>query len=591
MPSGNALEVVVELDRPCTLRDGVVLRSDVYRPVTDEKVPVLLTRHPYGKNAHTMDKPYFDHIRVAAQGYIVVIQDVRGRYGSDGEFGFDFQEVEDGYDAVEWAAALPGSNGLVGMFGRSYHAETQWAAARRRPAALRTIVPGFSPGHSMLAGFLLRGGAQELGCRVYWSHRHGLDTIRRLAGGEDNELFAKLLDEYAAFDAEVVSGEAFARRPLRRFEEGPPLTAEACRSFASHVDDRTWEAVETADVYDELDVSCFLVAGWYDIFLGSTISQYEGMRAAAARRDGQPPHLVVGPWTHIDGTGRFRQEDYGLHSGTTMLGVDDNLMGQQLRWFDAQLKGARDPLEAVPPVRLFVMGADRWVGFESFPPEASTPQSWYLQPHGGLAPTPPGDYEPSEYVYDPADPVPTLGGATLMIGAFPAGPADQSPLDERTDILRFETSELSEPLTLVGRLEARVFAATSAVDTDFVARLVDVFPDGKKILVADGIVRASARETFRPGGEIVRTAPSPVEPGQVYEYVLDLWATARTFLPGHRLRVEITSSSFPRWDPNPNTGGEPYTDAETRPAHQRIHHAPGTASRIILPVLHDLPEQ
>ncbi|CCG02617.1 Putative peptidase [Blastococcus saxobsidens DD2] len=568
-----------------------MLRSDVYRPVTDEEVPVLLTRHPYGKNAHTMDKPYFDHIRVAAQGYIVVIQDVRGRYASDGEFRSEFQEADDGYDAVEWAAQLPGSSGVVGMFGRSYHALTQWAAARNRPAALRTIAPGFSPGDSMLTGFMNRGGAHEFGSRVYWSHRHALDTIRRLAGGEDNDRFAKLLDEYEAHDSEVTSGRIFLRRPLNRFQEAPPLTVSACRSFGLPVDDRGYEAVETRGIYGDLDVTAFLVAGWYDIFLGSTLSQYEGMRAAALERGSEPPHLLVGPWTHIDGTGRFRQEDYGVHSGTTMLGVDADLMGQHLRWFDAHLKGVTAPLESVSPVRLFVMGTNRWVGFEAFPPPDSTTESWYLQPDGTLAPTEPASSEPSEYVYDPEVPVPTVGGASLLTGSYPAGPADQSVLDGRADILRFESAELTEPLTLVGRLEARVFAETSAVDTDFVARLVDVHPDGRKILVADGIVRASARETFRPGGEVVRTAPTPVEPGRVSEYVIDLWATARTFLPGHRLRVEVTSSSFPRWDPNLNTGRDPYVDAESQPARQRIHHEPGAASRVLLPVLPDLPQQ
>jgi putative CocE/NonD family hydrolase len=322
------------------------------------------------------------------------------------------------------------------------------------------------------------------------------------------------------------------------------------------------------------------------VFLGSTLAHYAGMLEAAQAAGGPVPHLVIGPWAHNNVTGALGDEYFGLDSGISMIGADLDLTHQHVRWFDAHLKGRREALDGVAPVRVFVMGSNHWRDLETFPPPETAPAKWYLHPGGGLAPDSPDESAPSTYVYDPRDPVPTIGGATLLPPPDPPGPMDQSPNDHRTDILRFDSAVLDEPLTLLGRVEVRLFAATSAPDTDFVARLVDVLPDGRKLCVTDGIIRGRARETFRSGGEIRRVAPTLVQPGQPYEYTIDLWATARTFFAGHRIRVEITSSSFPRWDRNLNTGHDPFTDTEMQVAEQRVYHSPALQSHIVLPVYH-----
>jgi putative CocE/NonD family hydrolase len=582
-PDAAAREVIVEIDVPCVLRDGVVLRADVYRPAVDVSLPALLTRHPYGKAAHTQDKNIFDPIRVARAGYVVIIQDVRGRYASDGEFGADLQEAADGYDSVLWAASLPGCNGDVGMFGRSYHAETQWAAARETPAPLRTIVPGMSPGHSMLDGFWMRGGAHELGCRLYWANRHNLDTLLRQSAGDQGRR-GELLAEHVDWDARATSGAVYDLRPLKRYTEGSPgLTRQASASFACHADSDL-SGIESQGTYDRITVPAFLMAGWYDIFLGSTLKQYAGMLSSAEAAGIRRPHLVIGPWSHTNNTGTIGSESYGLTGSAVFVAGDGDLAGQQIRWFDAILKGDDDALDHVDPVRVFVTGSNVWHGMAAYPPAETVSQPWYLHGDGSLSPTPPADSAPTEYRYDPADPVPTLGGPTLLPGRYGVGPLDQAVLGARSDIVAFESAELDEPLTLLGDVEVDLFAATDGPDTDFVARLIDVTPEGKRLLINDGIIRASARETFGENGAIERVPTSPVEPGKVYRYVIDLWGIGRTFLPGHRVRVEITSSCYPRWDPNLNTGLDPWESSESRVASQQVHHAPGTASAIRLPV-------
>jgi putative CocE/NonD family hydrolase len=267
------------------------------------------------------------------------------------------------------------------------------------------------------------------------------------------------------------------------------------------------------------------------------------------------------------------------------LNYREDLTSAQLRWFDATLKGNESALEDTPPVEVFVMGENRWRGYEEWPVPGSRSERWHLHTGSRLSREKPGRSEPDEYDYDPQNPVPTIGGAILMASIHRPGARDQRPNEERPDVLVYNSDVLREDYTVLGPVHATIFAATSAPDTDFVARLVDVYPDGRAIVVTDGMIRASARESYPAPGVVRPAKPSPVEPERVYEYCVDLWETAITFRAGHRIRVEITSSSFPRWDRNPNTGESSSRSSRTNVARQRIFHDAERPSHVTLTVV------
>lgn len=582
-PETPDADVTIVFDATCTLSDGTVLRANVYAPRTDEKVPVLLLRHPYSKdNPFVMG--YLDVFRVVRAGYIVVIQDVRGRFASDGEFAPTTQEQADGVEAVAWAAALAGSNGIVGTWGASYGAETQWSSALGRPAALKSMVTVNSPSHSHTRGFVMRGGAHELGSRLGWGHGAvGLESTRR-HNPPGAEGFANALRAHAEVQDLFDDDKIFTTRPLRDLPTAEPMLTWVAESLGRDSTD-PWRSINmTAGHYDDIDQAVFVVGGWYDVFLGSTLEQYRGVLEHTKRAGLPLPHLVIGPWSHTSQADRLGELAFGTFSSAFFPGADVGLTEQHLRWYDATLKGRTELLENVPPVRIFVMGENRWRIMNEFPPRAHELQRWYLGADGELALQPGHEASGSSYSYDPADPVPTRGGATLLPPPYQPGPFDQSPLYERSDVLSFTSAALDEDVTVIGDLEVTLFASSSAVDTDFVARLCDVYPDGRSMLIADGIIRASARENDGSLGS-AGPRPSPIEPGTVYEYRIDLWATANTFLAGHRIRVDVTSSSNPRWDPNPNTGKTAYTSAEMVAAEQTIFHDAAHPSRITLPII------
>lgn len=573
--------ISIEYDRQCTMRDGTILRSDIYRPVDDGPFPVLLVRLPYGKHGifeHGMPAPTV----MAQAGYIVVVQDVRGRYASEGRFEPSVNERDDGYDTVEWAAALAGSTGEVGTYGPSYLAEVQWSAALAQPPALRTIVPMVSPSHSNIDGFVMRGGARELGSRLGWVHLAiGLDTLVR-SHSADPLGTDRALDEHQAVTDLLLSGALFSSAPFAELRTSEPFLHEGTTIFGDSLAMLSESPVRTAGRYDSVDLPIFLIGGWYDVFLGSTLAQYEGARAHAARAGQQPPHLVVGPWSHLSKDEILGEVSFGNRSTAAHIGHDGSLDDQHVRWFDAILKEQTDSLDAISPVRLFVMGSNRWVHYESYPP-AAQPQHWHLAQNGELTTAESDTSSVVSYTYDPQNPAPTIGGATLI--GSPAGPFDQRALYQRDDVLTFASEPLTDATTVIGRIDATLFASSSAVDTDFVMRLVDVHPDGRAINIADGIIRASARDCYDHEGATGRTGSSLIEPGTVYEYRFNLWATAHTFLAGHRIQVDLTSSSFPRWDANRNTGETFYTSVETQSAEQTVHLGGVTPSRITLPVV------
>jgi uncharacterized protein len=572
----SRFRVRVERDVTCPMRDGVILRAEVYRPQAGRPVPALVMRLPYGKRAW-LAQGVPSPADIASAGYIVVVQDVRGRYASEGSFGSVAQESGDGYDTVRWAAGLPGCDGSVGTFGPSYLAHAQWAAALEQPPALGSILVMHAPNHSFLDGFIVRGGAVELGGRLGWAHGaiapNELERLAELSAQQRTKIFARAQD---MFD----SGAIYSQRPFRALDVSEPFVRAAIQVWGEPLEAIGTMPTRTKGRYQDLGQPVFLVGGWYDLFLGETLAQYAGM----SQRPGQPlTHLVIGPWSHLQAGSRLGDVDFGAAAAHTHMGGDLSLEEQHVRWFDATLKGVKDPLAGIAPVRLFIMGSNRWASFGSFPPPSER-TAWYLTRDGGLSRQAPAATDSAGYLYDPESPVPALGGATLMLG-HEAGPRDQSAIQARADVISFASDPVEQPVTVIGFIHVTLFASSSAADTDFVARLCDDHPDGRSINIADGIIRASARDSYGHAGPLTAVPPTPVVPGQVHEYRFNLWATAHTFRPGHRIRVDVTSSSFPRWDPNLNTGQSSWDTAESKPAQQRVHVGGATASRIDLPVV------
>jgi len=578
------VEVLLQKNVPAGMRDGTTLMSNVYRPTGGGTYPVLLTRLPYGKDLPS-DGAVLDPVRAAEAGYIVVVQDVRGRYRSEGKFVPFVKEYEDGYDTVEWAAKLPGSNGSVGMYGLSYFGKTQWHAAVMRPPSLKSMVPGLTWGNH-LNGVQMRGGVQELGLMQYWAQTSlTLDLLFRKYSGDRDRLGEKLPEVIHTIDT-LLAGGGYDVLPLTDLPNPDELAPFVEGGFGRGVDHEGWEYLNIEGKYHNIEAPTFHIGGWYDCFIGETLRQYGAMKERSREAGMRPPHLMVGPWTHGDFGSTLGELDFGIGSSGMFLDYSGDLTDAHLQWFDATLKGDENALEGKPPVRVFVMGENRWRGYEDWPPPGSREETWHLRSDSSLRREPGGaGDEPARYDYDPDDPVPTLGGPILMAAIHGSGPRDQRPIEGRPDVLVYTSPALESPLTVLGSVYATLFAASSAPDTDFVARLVDVYPDGLAMCVADGILRASARESYPAPGVVRPVAPSSIEPGRVYEYIIDLWATGITFLPGHRIRVEITSSSHPRWERNLNTGASTFDSSRTEVAHQTIFHDAGRPSRITLTVV------
>jgi len=575
-------QVSVTCDRnvAAPMRDGVMLYADLYLPAGAGVFPVILQRTPYGKDGLAAFA-----LRAASLGYAVLLQDTRGRWQSEGDFTTFTTEQADGFDTCAWIVAQPWSNGRIGMIGGSYVGATQWQAALSRAPGLQTIVP-FVTAADYHEGWCYQGGALELGFVTMWALGLGLNTAdRRLASDPS---FKPKRDEWIR--RLNATGQEFARLPLA----GDALTAEIApyvEEWLAHpADDAYWDQIKVAGRYEQLDLPTLNVGGWFDIFLGGTIANYIGMsqhaKTEAARN---ATRLVIGPWSHTSaGTGTTIGTYHPGFDGT-LPAVD--LDGQYLRWYDRHLRDIDNGLDDEPPVSIFVMGANVWRSEREWP-LARTRFVDYFLTSGGRANTLRGDgalsvdqhstepQRPDEFLYDPTDPVPTQGGALCCDHYWnPGGQFDQTEIEQRSDVLCYTSAPLAEPLEVTGPIKVVLYAASSALDTDFTAKLVDVCPCGCAKNLTDGIIRARYRRSTR--------VESLLTPGSVEEYEIDLWATSSVFLAGHSIRVEISSSNFPRFDRNPNTGGviATTTAAELVTARQTIHHDAAHPSRIILPII------
>jgi putative CocE/NonD family hydrolase len=568
--------ILIDKNVMVPMRDGVRLATDVYRLDGSSLAPVLITRTPYDKErAVAGSSSTFDILRAVQSGYIVVIQDVRGRYASEGEFDPMFHETRDGIDMFAWAAAQPWSNGVVGTFGPSYMGATQWLPAREQPPALRAMAPAFT------FSDMYEGSAYQGGAKVLHDLRWVVEDIipgeiwRRVARGGSAPEGGARLDVNA-----VLSHLPLADHPLIR-----DAAAFYHERLAHPTADAYWPPISPCAGYERINVPALNIGGWYDIFLWSTFQNYLGMRQQGATEHARRnQRVIIGPWTHGNFSGSLPEREFGAAASSDAI----DPTGIHLRWFDRWLKGVDNGVDQEPPVMIFVMGIDRWRAESDWPlPDTqyrpyylhSAGQSNTLHGDGTLLTEPPGDESPDVYLYDPLRPVPTVGGQVILPGGNAMGPRDQREVELRNDVLVYSSPVLDRPVEVTGPIELRLFVASSARDTDFTGKLVDVYPDSRAIILTEGILRARYRNSF--------TAPELLEPDAIYEIRLNLWATANVFLPGHRIRLEVSSSNFPRFDRNSNTGGEIASEAadQYRPAINRIFHDAAHPSHLILPII------
>lgn len=576
------IEHAITCDRnlPVPMRDGVLLRADLYRPAAPGKYPVILQRTPYGKDALA---PFA--LRAAGQGYAVVVQDTRGRWQSDGVFSAFDDEQADGFDTCVWLLDQPWCDGKIGMVGGSYVGVTQWQAALAGAPGLKAIAPNVTAA-DYHDGWVYQGGAFELGFSKVWSLGLGVNTADRLAAADPS--FRAKRDVW--IDRIDHTDREYARLPLA----GDPLTAEIAPYYEDWLTHPAagayWDRLKIAGRHGELDIASFNAGGWHDIFLGGTIANYIGM-STSAKTDAarSAARLLIGPWSHTSGGTGGVVGNY--HPGFAGMPVGFDIDGRYLRFYDHHLREIDNGLDDEPPVSIFVMGANVWRCEREWP-LARTRYVDYFFGSKGRANTLAGDgalslepangdaNRPDEFLYNPLDPVPTRGGALCCEHYWnPAGQYDQTEIEKRADVLCYTSAPLDQALEVTGPVKVVLYAASSAQDTDFTAKLVDVCPCGSARNVTDGIIRARYRNSSREA--------SLLTPGEVNEYEINLWSTSRVFDVGHQIRVEISSSNFPRFDRNPNHGGviAMATERDFVTARQTIFHDADHPSRIILPVI------
>jgi putative CocE/NonD family hydrolase len=549
-------DIRIQLDLKIPVRDGVRLYAALYRPARGERFPVLLLRSPYS----TQHPRYVEWaLRFARSGYAVVMQDSRGRYESEGQWRPYVDEAQDGYDTQQWIGVQPWCDGNIGTFGVSYPGFTQILPAPFRSPCVKALVPIANQednyGHMRYNGVLQLQNAMNF---IWLGDRTNQNAPRDLIDWP--KVYRRLpllsaLDDIAdrPFYREIVRHEAF---------------------------DEFWRSYSMKGKYGEVETPAYFITGWYDNLLHEGFKCFAGWKAQARTEEARGrTRLMVGPWTHsgIGSASPFGDVDFGP-------GAAVDIPGEHLRWYDRRLRGVENGIDGEPPVRLFIMGANVWRSEGEWPLARTQYTKFYLHSQGRanslygdgqLSRTPPKEELPDAFTYDPEDPVPTLGGQSMF--ADNTGPKDRRPVERRDDVLVYSTDPLAEDLEVTGPVALTLFAASDAPDTDFTATLVDVHPGGKAIHLCEGIARARFRESYE--------TPKLIQPGTVYEYRISLWETSNVFRAGHCIRLEVSSSNFPRFDRNLNTGRHTGLDADPQAARQTIHHDARYPSHLTLPVI------
>jgi putative CocE/NonD family hydrolase len=575
--AANLYAVVFERDVAVTMRDGVKLRADIYRPDAEGQFPVLLQRTPYDKN-----RGVEFGLKGAARGYVVIFEDVRGRYASEGEWSPFMNESNDGYDSVEWAAALPYATGKVGMFGGSYVGATQMLAAIAHPPHLAGISPVIT-GSNYHDNWTYQGGAFEQWFNESWtSLALAPDTFNRAVKKHADVLAGTRslpLVDYPLFD--------FGQLPSR--SNSTPSLAPYFLEWLDHPSyDDYWKRVSIEDHFSEITVPALHIAAWYDIFLGGSLRNYLGIKAhggTESARSGQSLLVIVGG--HAGPGPKIGALEFGHASE---FDYDETT----LQWYDYLFKGVQNEFASGKPVKIFVLGANEWHQEDDWPLKRARNTRYFLHSKGaanGLTPGGPGRAgqgalslvaptaeKPDQYLYDPSDPAPTIGGP-LCCAPLPTGigPQDQRPAEARGDVLVYTSAAFAKDTEVTGPVSLELYVSSSAVDTDFTGMLVDVWPNGFAQNLTSGILRLRYRDS--------QEKPELATPGKTYHITLDLWATSNVFLAGHKLRLEISSSNFPRFDRNLNTGEEQAHSTRVVKAKNVIYHDSAHPSALIVPLV------
>jgi putative CocE/NonD family hydrolase len=550
------------------MRDGVVLRANVWRPASAGRYPTLVYRTPYGKD-HT-ESWYSTHLRAVERGYAVVIQDVRGRYESDGEFFPYINEGRDGFDSVEWAARQPWSNGSVGTYGLSYPGAVQWLAAVESPPHLVAMVPAMTFSSPRI--FFYSNGVWDLSWLAWIHNSIAPDSRRRhnlpgpVTGDEAREAWPGVADRVQGF---------LPLASLPDFQEAAPFYYEWLRHPP---EDPWWNWAELPGRYDRVSAAVLHLSGWYDEAYGpeGATTNFAGLLASRAGQSDPKTQLILGPWVHGVGAVASRQTgdlDFGPEAA---IDYDDLI----LDWMDRYLRGLDNGVDRQSPVRIFVMGDNRWRDEQAWPPSSSVSETLYLTPGtetgtlGALVATaPPAQSEPSTFRSDPARP--TRDPYEVF------GPHDYSSLTTQPGVLAFETEPFIEDTEITGAMVAEIFISCDCRDTDLWVKVLDVREDGAAFnLMSPGldVQRASLRDPGR-GRELL-------EPGEIYPLRFENLLTSQVIKAGHRLRILVTSSFFPHFSRNLHTGESEAFSSEMAVAEIRIHHDADHPSRLVLPVVH-----
>ncbi|QDT28757.1 Cocaine esterase [Gimesia panareensis] len=563
--------VIEERNCDAPMRDGVQLKIDIFRPQAEGRFPAILQQTPYNKNGQAARAKNF-----ASRGYVVINVDSRGRFESGGEWDpFSPKHKTDGYDLVQWIAAQPWCTGSVGTYGLSYMGWTQWWTASQSPPALKAIVPEVAPPDNFY------NCPYQSGIFVCW--------MMDWAGSMSDRLpYSAGPGAYGGFA--VNREKAYDRLPYIDFDKTRNYKPNAWWRkwiLQNTADGEYWRAIayQTPESYAKVKVPSLAISGWFDANFPGTPMNYLAMKQYGGTPAARHPRIVIGPWQHI--INRYRKAadvDFGEQA---IIDWD----GYILRWFDYHLKGIENGVLKDPPVHVFVMGRNKWRAAQDWPLPQTQFTKYYLRSggkanssdgDGTLSTQPPGNEQADRYVYDPHHPTPSAPFTNGHID----GPRDISKSAARSDVLVYDTPVLTEDVELVGPITARLFAATSALDTDWMIRLADVHPDGRSLFLGEGVMRARHRDPERHGAFNPHKL-SMIEPNQPYEYQIDFWRpTGNVFARGHRIRIEISSSYYPYYLRNPNTDEDNLGLAtKFQIAKQTIFHDAARPSHVVLPVI------